>query len=141
VTTAWIDIRGCESSKIADFVNAAAEAKIEAVITDSTADTAMGSRRDGIQWVTFDAPGHSADGHAGDVSVHDFNGHASELLASRLKLTDREGILVNVDNKERLDEACAAVRAGMLTVITSRTRPRFRSRSCWRPARAAAPRS
>jgi 3-amino-4-hydroxybenzoic acid synthase len=117
VTTAWIDIRGCDSSKIAEFVNAAAEAKIEAVITDGATDTAMGSRREGIQWVTFDAPGHAANGHAGDVSVHDFNGHASELLASRLKLTDREGILVNVDNKERLDEACAAVRAGMLTVI------------------------
>ena len=42
MTTAWIDIRGCESSKIAEFVNAAAEAKIEAVITDSKADTAMG---------------------------------------------------------------------------------------------------
>src|SRR6185503_16394472 len=49
--------------------------------------------------------------------VHNFNGHAYELLASRLKLSDEEGILIDVDNKERLDEACAAVRAGMLTMI------------------------
>ena len=67
--------------------------------------------------MTFDDASISTTSEAGDVSVHNFNGHASELLASRLKLSDREGILVDVDNKERLDEACAAVRAGMLTVI------------------------
>jgi 3-amino-4-hydroxybenzoic acid synthase len=117
VTTAWIDIRGCDSGKMADLVNAAVESRIEAVITDRTADAAIGTRRNGIQWVTFEHADRAAEGDSGDVSVHNFNGHASELLASRLKLTDREGILIDVDNKERLDEACAAVRAGMLTVI------------------------
>jgi 3-amino-4-hydroxybenzoic acid synthase len=117
VTTAWIDIRGCDGGKIADFVNAAVETQIEAVITDMAVDSAIGRRRNGIQWVTFDDAGQTMAGEVGDVSVHNFNGHSSELLASRLKMSDREGILIDVDNKERLDEACAAVRAGMLTVI------------------------
>jgi 3-amino-4-hydroxybenzoic acid synthase len=117
VTTAWIDIRGCDSGKVSDLVNAAVESQIEAVITDTAADAAIGARHNGIQWVTFNDQGQATAAESGDVSVHNFNGHASELLASRLKLTDREGILVDVDNKERLDEACAAVRAGMLTVI------------------------
>ena len=117
MTTAWIDIRGCDGGKIAEFVSAAVENQLEAVITDEAADKAIGTRRNGIEWVTFDETGTGKVGDAGDVSVHNFNGHASELLASRLKLTDKEGILIDVDNKERLDEACAAVRAGMLTVI------------------------
>jgi len=117
VTTAWIDLRGCEGSKIANFVSAAVENQIEAVITDGEVDQAVGTRRNGVQWVTFNDAGTVAASDAADVSVHNFNGHASELLASRLKLSDREGILIDVDNSERLDEACAAVRAGMLTVI------------------------
>jgi 3-amino-4-hydroxybenzoic acid synthase len=117
VTTAWIDIRGCDVGKAAEFVSAAVENQIEAVITDVTADKAIGARRNGIQWVTFDDSAKAANGEGGDVSVHNFNGHANELFASRLKLSDKEGILIDVDNKERLDEACAAVRAGMLTVI------------------------
>jgi 3-amino-4-hydroxybenzoic acid synthase len=117
VTTAWIDIRGCDGGKAGDLVGAAVESQIEAVITDRRADDALGARRNGIQWVTFADAAKDTAADAGDVSVHYFNGHASELLASRLKLSDREGILIDVDNKERLDEACAAVRAGMLTVI------------------------
>ena len=117
MTTAWIDLRGCDSGKVAEFVSTAVDNQIEAVITDGAIDKAIGLRRNGIQWVTFDDASINKTSEAGDVSVHNFNGHASELLASRLKLSDREGILVDVDNKERLDEACAAVRAGMLTVI------------------------
>jgi 3-amino-4-hydroxybenzoic acid synthase len=116
VTTAWIDSRGCAADKVADFVTAAVESQIEAVVTDRTTDRAIGNRRNGIEWVTFDDV--DADRRDdGEVSIHNFNGHASELLASRLKLSEKEGILIDVDNKERLDEACAAVRAGMLTVI------------------------
>jgi 3-amino-4-hydroxybenzoic acid synthase len=117
VTTAWIDLRGCEAGRIAEFVAAAAESRIEAVVTDPEVDKIVG-RRPGIQWVTFD-DGSAGPGAAGgaEVSVHSYNGRAAGLIASRLKLSDREGILIEVDNKERLEEACAAVRAGLLTVI------------------------
>jgi 3-amino-4-hydroxybenzoic acid synthase len=119
VTTAWIDIRELRGDKIADIVAAAAENQIEAVVTDAAADQAIGTRRDGLQWVTFGDGSEVGRGtrESNEVSVHSFNGHASELLASHLKLGDRDGILVDVDNKQRLDEACAAVRAGLLTVI------------------------
>jgi 3-amino-4-hydroxybenzoic acid synthase len=118
VTTAWIDLRGCESGRIADIVASAAESGIEAVITNGQVDQVIGSRRSGMQWVTFDDGSEaSGAGNGADVCVHSFNGQTSGLLATRLKLNDKQGILVEVDNKDRLDEACAAVRAGLLTVI------------------------
>lgn len=118
MTTAWIDVRGCESGAIADIVAAAAAHRIEAVVTDATVDAQI-ERHPGIRWVSFD-DGRATVGEASDVRVHAYNGHASELIASRLKLSDREGILVDVKNKESLDDACAAVRAGLLTVIRFR---------------------
>lgn len=120
MTTAWIDLRGCETGHVSDLVSAAAESRIEAVVTDARVDQLV-ERHPGLQWVTFDdgGPGSGATGGT-DMRVHASNGHASELLASRFKLSDRDGILVDVDNKERLDEACAAVRAGLLTVIRFR---------------------
>jgi len=118
VTTAWIDVRGCEAGRIPELVSAAAESGIEAVVADPEVDRTVARRAD-IQWVRFDDASGNADG-GGDVRVHAHNGRAAGLIASRLRLGDREGILIEVDNKERLDEACAAVRAGLLTVIRFR---------------------
>ena len=119
MTTAWIDIRNCKDDSVAEIVAAAAEYQIEAVVTDADADARLGTRPAGIQWVTFDDVGNGpiSVNTGSDVLVHSFNGHASDLLASHLRLSKKDGILVDVDNKDRLDEACAAVRAGMLTVI------------------------
>jgi 3-amino-4-hydroxybenzoic acid synthase len=119
VTTAWIDIRNCKSEDIADIVATAADHQIEAVITNAHADEMVGARPAGIQWVTFkDASNSPTSVNTGpDLCVHSFNGHASDLLASQLRLSKKDGILIEVDDKDRLDEACAAVRAGMLTVI------------------------
>jgi 3-amino-4-hydroxybenzoic acid synthase len=119
VTTAWIDIRNYTSGDLGDVVAAAAEHRIEGVVSDSAADARLGGRRAGFQWVTFDDGGNGVGSvnTDSDVCVHAYNGHASELLASNLRFTKKDGILIDVDNKERLDEACAAVRAGLLTVV------------------------
>ena len=118
VTTAWIDLRGCEGLAIPEIVTAAAEHGVEAVVTDREIDRIAGSRHPGVRWVTFDdGDAAAAAGAAGDLRVHAFNGRTSGLLASQMKLGDTDGVLVDVDNKDRLDEACAAVRLGLLTVI------------------------
>ena len=119
MTTAWIDIRNCRHDEIADIVGMAAEHQIEAVVSNAEADEIVGARPAGVQWVTFNdaSKGPITVNTGTDVRVHSFNGHASDLLASHLRLSKKDGILIDVDNKDRLDEACAAVRAGMLTVI------------------------
>ena len=52
-----------------------------------------------------------------DICVHCYNGDGSGLAASHLRHSKKDGILVDVENRESLEEACAAVRAGLLTVI------------------------
>src|SRR5262249_56756251 len=52
-----------------------------------------------------------------DIRVHSYEGSASGLLASNLRHSKKDGILVDVTDMGSLEEACAAVRAGMLTVI------------------------
>jgi len=110
VTTAWIDLRDCDRSKVADIVAAAAENRIEAVVTNSEIDQLVGTRPPGIQWVAFEDAGEGFGAMNGaDVHVHASHGRANGLLVSALKLSGKDGILVDVDGKERLDEACAAV--------------------------------
>jgi 3-amino-4-hydroxybenzoic acid synthase len=119
VTTAWIDVRNCNSEDIAEIVGAAAEHQIEAVVANADTEAKIGARPAGLQWVTFkDADkGPFAVNTGSDIRVHSLNGHAPGLLSSHSRLSKNDGILIDVDNKDRLDEACAAVRAGMLTVI------------------------
>lgn len=119
MTTAWIDIRNCKTDEITEIITAAAEHRIEAVISNSDANKKIGTHPAGIQWVAFEeASNGSASKSAGaDVHVHSYGGAASGLLASHLRHSKKDGILVDVDNKDRLEEACAAVRAGLLTVI------------------------
>jgi 3-amino-4-hydroxybenzoic acid synthase len=115
VTTAWIDIRNCQADELADIIRAATEHQIEAVVTNSDVDKKLGGRQAGIRWVEFKHADSSVNG--ADICVHAHGGGGFGLLASRMKYGKRDGILVDVDNKERLDEACAAVRAGLLTII------------------------
>ncbi len=111
MTTAWLDLRNCNTDAIADIVSAAAEHRIEAVISNR----GIGNRQDGTQWVAFDeGDGFGAEASGADICVHAYNGKNGGLLTSHSK---KAGVLIDVDNKHRLDEACAAVRAGMLTVI------------------------
>ena len=51
MTTAWLDLRNCNTDAIPDILHAAAEHRIEAVISDR----AMDHRQDGVQsWVALD---------------------------------------------------------------------------------------
>jgi 3-amino-4-hydroxybenzoic acid synthase len=119
VTTAWIDLRNYQSGDIADVVEAAIENRIEAAITNADVDNKIGNRPGGIQWVTFanGAVSPNAEKVDGEISVHSYSRGNSELLASHLRHSKKDGILVDVDNKDNLEDACAAVRAGLLTVI------------------------
>jgi 3-amino-4-hydroxybenzoic acid synthase len=109
-----LDLRNCNTDAIADILHAAAEHRIEAVISDRGID----NRQDGVQWVALDeGDGVGAEVAGADICVHSYNGKSSGLLASHLSHTQKAGMLIDVDSKQRLDEACAAVRAGMLTVI------------------------
>ncbi len=115
MTTAWLDLRNRKTDDIVEIVEAAVENQIEAVITNGVADGKL-KRRNGIQLVAFkddDAAG-TADA---DISVHSYNGRTSDLLASQMKQGQKDGILIDVTNKDNLEDACAAVRAGLLTVI------------------------
>ena len=119
MTTAWIDIRNCKTDEIAEIIRAATEHQIEAVIANGDADKKIGTRQAGIQWVAFKEAGNGSGSEStgADICVHSYGGGASGLLASHLRHSKKDGILVDVDNKDRLEEACAAVRAGLLTVI------------------------
>jgi 3-amino-4-hydroxybenzoic acid synthase len=118
VTTAWLDIRNCETDAIPDIVNAAAEHRIEAVIFDHRADKIIGTRQGGMQWVAFNEGSHSGSERSdADIHVHSYNGKTSGLLASHLRHSKKDGLLIDVDNMDSLEQACAAVRAGMLTII------------------------
>jgi len=116
MTTAWIDIRGCNGDEIPDIISAAAEHRIEGVIFDGDAGGALAARQAGVQWVAF-KNGGDPDKIEADICVHCHNGGASGLAASHLRHSKKDGILVDVENMESLEEACAAVRAGLLTVI------------------------
>jgi 3-amino-4-hydroxybenzoic acid synthase len=116
VTTAWLDLRNRKTDDIAEIVEAAVENQIEAVITNGDADGKL-KRRNGIQVVAFKDGAVSSEATDADISVHSYNGRTSDLLASQLKHGQKEGILIDVTNKDNLEDACAAVRAGLLTVI------------------------
>jgi 3-amino-4-hydroxybenzoic acid synthase len=116
MTTAWIDIRDCKGDEIPDIILAAAEHRIEGVIFDGEAGGTPAARHAGVQWVAF-KNGGGPDKIEADICVHCHNGGASGLAASHLRHSKKDGILVDVENMESLEEACAAVRAGLLTVI------------------------
>ena len=116
MTTAWLDLRNRKTGDIDEIVEAAVEHQIEAVITNGDADGKL-KRRNGIQLVTFKDDTTSSAATDADISVHSYNGRTSDLLASQLKQGQKDGILIDVTNKDNLEDACAAVRAGLLTVI------------------------
>jgi len=118
VTTAWIDVRNCKADAIPEMVEVAAENRIEAVVINGEAGKKI-EKRNAVQWVEFRDSGNGpgADSSTADIRVHPSSGMGSGLLASRMRFSKTDGILVDVDNKDRLDEACAAVRAGLLTII------------------------
>ena len=120
MTTAWLDLRECDKGKFDDMIAAAIEHKIEAVVVDGDAAEAIGERRPGIKWVALQKHGKSnGNGHAptdADVHVYARNGGDLELSAASLR-SHKAGVLVDVFDRGSLDEACAAVRAGMLTVV------------------------
>ena len=142
MTTAWIDIRDCKDDEIPDIIAAAAEHRIEGVIFDGEAGGTLAARQAGVQWVAF-KNGGGPDKIEADICVHCHNGGASGLAASHLRHSKKDGILVDVENMESLEEACAAVRAGL--AVCARCRPGapfwWRSTNGWgraRPRRPAA---
>jgi 3-amino-4-hydroxybenzoic acid synthase len=104
-----------------DIVDAAIEHKIEAVVFD--ADMAdmkerLGERRSGIKWVAIEKRSNGGGQPNCDADVHVYarNGSDLELSAASLR-NQKAGLLMDVHDKESLDDACTAVRAGLLTVV------------------------
>jgi 3-amino-4-hydroxybenzoic acid synthase len=112
-----LDLRNCESGLIPEIVSLAVANQIEAVVTDRAADKKIGSRPAGIQWVEFNDGPDIAGAKTADMCIHTLAGGFTNLPASELKSVKSDGILVDVKSKESLEDACAAVRAGLLTVI------------------------
>jgi len=109
-----LDLRNCNTDAVDDIMRAAAEHRIEAIISDRGVD----NRQDPVQWVALDdGNGLGPEATAADIYVHSYNGKGAGVLTSNLNHGQKAGMLIDVDSKQRLDEACAAVRAGMLTVI------------------------
>ena len=118
MTTAWIDIRNCKPDEIAEIVGAAKEHRIEAVISNGHADEKLRARQAGLQWVSMEneSSGVHSDKVEADVHVHS----RRERLTSDLRHSKKDGILIDIENSDTLAEACAAVRAGLLTVVRFR---------------------
>lgn len=119
MTTAWIDLRNSEAGKLDAIIDAAIENKIEAAIFDSATNEKIGERRRGIQWVAMEQHSNGGGELASDADVHVYsrNGGGLELAAASMRLSQKAGILIDVHDKPSLDEACAAVRSGLLTVV------------------------
>src|SRR5438876_10085891 len=98
MTTAWIDIRKCKTDEIAESITAAAAHRIEAVLSNSDANKRIGTHPAGIQWVAFEeaSNGSGSQSTGADIHVHSYGGAASGLLASHLRHSKKDGILVDV---------------------------------------------
>jgi 3-amino-4-hydroxybenzoic acid synthase len=118
MTTAWVDIRGCKSDEFGEILKAAAEHRIEAVLSNGVADHRLGIRQGAIQWVSLGAPSQECGTEAtADFYIHSYGNGASGLSASQLKQTRKDGLFLEIDNRDSLNAACTAVRAGLLTVL------------------------
>jgi 3-amino-4-hydroxybenzoic acid synthase len=118
MTTAWVDIRGCKSDEFGEILKAAAEHRIEAVVSNGLADHRLGIRQGGVQWVSLGAPSHECGTESSaDIYVYPYGNGTSGLSVSQLKQAGTNGLLLEIDNSDSLNAACAAVRAGVLTVL------------------------
>jgi 3-amino-4-hydroxybenzoic acid synthase len=120
MTTAWLDLRECDSGTLNDMIGTAIEHKIEAVMFDADTAEQLGERRPGIKWVALQKHGSgNGNGHpAAEADVHVYARNGSDLGLSAASLRGHKaGVLIDVFDRGSLDEACAAVRAGMLTVV------------------------
>ncbi len=119
MTTAWIDLRDCETGKLDAIIDAAIEHKIEAAVFDPGTKERIGEHRPGIQWVAIEklSNGCGQPNSEADVYVYARDGGGLELIAASMRRSQKVGVLIDVRDKESLDEACAAVRAGLLTVV------------------------
>jgi 3-amino-4-hydroxybenzoic acid synthase len=118
----WLDIRHCAPDLAADIVELAADRGVEAVIADRPDGLRLGTSRGGPPWVLVDesgCPGTGVDGEA-DIRVRTRNGAAPDLSALRFDAGKKHGLLFDIVDKASLDEACAAVRLGLLTVVRFR---------------------
>jgi 3-amino-4-hydroxybenzoic acid synthase len=117
VTTAWLDLRNCDGGQISELVSVAIENQIEAVITNGETVKNPASHSAGIQWVAFKDGHNGGAAETADVCVHSFTRGDTGLLASQLQYSKKDGILIDVTDKGALEDACSAVRAGLLTII------------------------
>src|ERR1051325_675177 len=118
MTTAWIDLRDCQADKLTDMIEAAIENKIEGVVFDAKVKEKLGARRPGLKWVAVEKAGNGFDQVKAEADVHVYarNGGGLELSPAGMR-GHKTGVLIDVYDKESLDCACAAVRAGLLTVV------------------------
>jgi 3-amino-4-hydroxybenzoic acid synthase len=119
MTTAWIDLRNCQAEKLGEIVEAAIANNIEGVVFDEETKTKLGAPRPEIKWISIleSANGGIKAPVDADTVVHQHDGLGFELTTAAARNDHRSGILIDVRDKDTLNNACAAVRAGMLTVV------------------------
>jgi len=119
MTTAWIDLRDSKFEQLSEMVDAAIENSIEGVVFDDETKARIGACRSEIKWISIPRAGNGGGNPAPDADAcvrhHDAGG--LDLTAVAARNNHRSGVLIDVRDKQSLDEACAAVRAGMLTVV------------------------
>ena len=116
MTTAWIDLRQYSHDDVQDIVAAAAAHNIEGIVFDSENKARFGALPPNMKWIFFAEDGNYSETDA-DITIHRHDGRNIALSAVAVKRDHSSGVLVDVRDKQSLDEACAAVRAGMLTVV------------------------
>nr|WP_276519527.1 3-dehydroquinate synthase II family protein [Bradyrhizobium elkanii] len=114
-----MDVRKCAPDLTAEIIGLALRQGVEAVITDSIDDPRLGTARGGLTWVALDENAGPANPSniSADIHVRPREAVASDAAAANFKPGRMDGVFIDIDNKARLDDACAAVRAGLLTVI------------------------
>ena len=118
MTTAWIDLRGCDGQTMSSMIDAAIESEIEAIVINPSMEDGIGERRSRIKCVALHNEGNEqgSSGLLADIHIHSCNGSGFELSAIGIRSHDA-GVLIEVRDNPSLNEACAAVRAGLLTVV------------------------
>jgi len=120
MTTAWLDLRSYSPVQAEAFIVAAVEHGVEAVVTNSA--TSLNGASDVLKCVRIFGSEDDANAEDGDgaIVVHPFRHRDNVRLQLGGTAGHRRGLLFDVKDSPSLEEACAAVRSGLLAVIDFR---------------------